>query len=113
MSIGTDNLYGRITISKKAIRAVAGIAALECYGIWGVGKSRIIRKRESEFKIKNGVRVWSAKNKIGIYIDVIVGFGMPINAVIESVRDAIKYKVENFSGMEVLFIDLRVMGIRK
>lgn len=114
MAISTSNLYGNITISKKAIRTVAGIAALECYGVWGVGnKKRTVRNAASQFRIKNGVRVWASKNKVGIYIDLIICFGVSIDAIIASARNAIKYKVENFSGMEVLFVDIRVMGIRK
>lgn len=114
MAISTSNLYGNITISKKAIRTVAGIAALDCYGVWGVGnKKRVVRNAASPFRIKNGVRVWASKNKVGIYIDLIICFGVPIDAIIASARNAIKYKIENFTGMEVLFVDIRVMGIRK
>ena len=66
------------------------------------------------FKTKyETVYVWVSKNKVGIYIDLIICFGMPIDAIINSVRNSIKYRVENFSGMEVLFVDIRVMGIRK
>ena len=112
MAVSTSNLYGNIVVTKKAIRAVAGIAALECYGVWGIGKSRTIRNAESEFRISNGVRIWTSKNKIGIYIDVIICFGVSIDALVASVRKTIKYKVENYSGMEVAFVDIRVTGIR-
>ena len=113
MAISTSNLYGNIAISRKAIRTVAGVAALECYGIWGIGRKHIVRNAESKIRLRNGVRVWANKNKVGIYIDLIICFGMPIDAIINSVRNSIKYRVENFSGMEVLFVDIRVMGIRK
>ena len=113
MAVGTSNLYGNIAISRRAIRVVAGVAALECYGIWGVGRKRIVRNATSNISLRNGVRVWISKNKVGIYIDLILCFGMPIDAIINSVRNTIKYRVENFTGMEVLFVDIRVMGIRK
>ena len=113
MAISTSNLYGNIAISRKAIRTVAGVAALECYGIWGVGRKRVVRNAASEISLRNGVRVWASKNKVGIYIDLIICFGMPLDAIINSVRNTIKYRVENFTGMEVLFVDIRVMGIRK
>lgn len=114
MAICTSNLYGNIAVSRKAIRTVAGVAALECYGIWGVGrKKRIVRNTNSEIRLRNGIRVWVSKNKVGIYIDLILCFGMPVDEIINSVRNTIKYSVENFSGMEVLFVDIRVMGIRK
>lgn len=113
MAVDTSNLYGNITISRRAIRTVAGIAALECYGVWGVGQKKVIRDANGKFRIKNGVRVWMSKNKIGIYIDLILCFGVAIDATIAAARNAIKYNIENFTGMEVLFVDIRVMGIRK
>ena len=113
MAISTSNLYGNIAVSREAIRTVAGIAALECYGIWGVGRKRVVRNTASEIRLRNGVRVWAAKNKVGIYIDLIICFGMPVDEIINSVRNTIKYNVENFSGMEVIFVDIGVMGIRK
>ena len=33
MSVHTANAYGRITINDDAIAQIAGITALECYGI--------------------------------------------------------------------------------
>jgi uncharacterized alkaline shock family protein YloU len=113
MAISTSNLYGNIFVSKTAIRAVAGIAALECYGVWAVGGSRTICNAESEFKVKNGVRIWAGKNKVGVYIDIIVSFGVPLEATVTSLRKSIKYKVENFCGMEVSFVDIHITGIRK
>lgn len=114
MAVSTSNLYGNIAISRRAIRTVAGVAALECYGIWGVGgRASVVRNAASNISLHNGVRVWVSKNKIGIYIDLIICFGMPLDAIINSVRNTIKYRVENFTGMEVLFVDIRVTGIRK
>lgn len=113
MAISTSNLYGNIAVSRKAIRTVAGGAALECYGVWGVGRKRIVRNATSNICLRNGIRVWASKNKVGIYIDLILCFGMPVDEVINSVRNTIKYSVENFTGMEVLFVDIRVMGVRK
>lgn len=113
MAISTSNLYGNIHITRKALRAVAGIAALECYGVWGVGGKRTVRSAQSNFRPRTGVRIWTMGNKIGVYIDLTVCFGMPISTLITSIRKTIKYKVENYSGMAVQFVDIRIMGIRK
>lgn len=113
MAISTSNLYGEIRVTKKALRAVAGIAALECYGVWGVGGKRTVRNVQSNFRPRTGVRIWAMGNKIGVYIDLMICFGIPIPSLITSVRKTIKYKVENYSGMAVQFVDIRIMGIRK
>lgn len=102
MALRTSNLYGKIVVSNKAVRTVVGMTALECYGIWGL----------SSKKMKRSVRVYSVNNRIYIEILVYLRFGVNIDAVIDSVRSAIKYNVQNFSGMIVEGINVNVLGIR-
>lgn len=112
MALFTSNLYGNVVVTRRALRAVAGISALECYGVWGVGKSNTVKNVESTFLPKNGVRIWTVGNKMGVYIDIIASFGVALDTLVSNVRKTMKYKLENFSGMSVEFIDIRVMSIR-
>lgn len=102
MALRTSNLYGKILVSDEAVRTVVGTSVLECYGIWGLGNR----------KIKRAVRIHSINNRIYIEVNVYLCFGVNIDAVIESVRSAIKYNVQNFSGMIVEVINVNVMGIK-
>jgi uncharacterized alkaline shock family protein YloU len=112
MALFTSNLYGNVVVTRRALRAVAGISALECYGVWGVGKSNTIKNVEGNFLPKNGVRIWTVGNKIGVYIDIIANFGVGLDTLVSNLRKSIRYKLENFSGMSVEFVDIRVMSIR-
>jgi uncharacterized alkaline shock family protein YloU len=43
---------------------------------------------------------------------VIVKYGVSINAVAESLKEAIKYKVEVFTGMIVDTVNVNVIGVK-
>ena len=49
-----------------------------------------------------------------IYVDVYVVFkyGVSIAAVAESLKEAIKYKVEGFTGMIVDTVNVNVIGVK-
>ncbi|MDR0975992.1 MAG: Asp23/Gls24 family envelope stress response protein [Christensenellaceae bacterium] len=113
MALHTNNLYGKITITKRTIRTIAAKSAFDCYGVWALGKNITERNINQEWKLRQGVRVWSQNNKIGIFINVILSYGVSHEAVIESLRSAIKYNVENFAGMQVSFINIYISSVNK
>ena len=59
-----------------------------------------------------GVKVTTSGNRIYIDVYVIIKYGVSINAVAESLKEAIKYKVENFTGMIVDSINVNVIGLK-
>ena len=52
------------------------------------------------------------KNRIYIYIFVIIKFGVSISAVAESLKKAVKYKVEQFTGMIVDTVNVNILGVK-
>ena len=93
-----------ISISDLAIAKVAAQAALESYGIVDTA-SRHFTDTFAELFRKDaggkGVKVVTSGNRIYIDISVLIKYGVSIEAVAESLKEAIKYKVENFTGMIV------------
>ena len=57
-------------------------------------------------------RVSALNNRMIIDVRIVLKFGVSIDAVIESVRSAIKYNVEHFSGMIVECVNIDVLGIK-
>ena len=51
-------------------------------------------------------------NRIFIDISVLIKYGVSIEAVAESLKEAIKYKVENFTGMIVDTVNVNVAGLK-
>lgn len=115
MSVKTNNIYGKIVISDKTIARFIEHVAMDCYGI-------------VEFSAKNlfdylidllmgssgtkGVKVHSIGDRIFIDVSVIVKYGVSIKAVVEALKESLKYKVERFTGMIVDTINVKVMGVK-
>ena len=115
MALHTSNLYGKIHVTDDAIRTVVGATALETYGIYGLhGKMHelTVGKTIKKGTFKRAVRVDTKDNRIYIELGVILKYGMSIDAVSDTVRNAIKYNVENFTGMPVECININVLGIK-
>ncbi len=115
MSVNTSNVYGKISISDSAIAKVAANAALECYGIVDT-VSRRFTDSLSELITKQrggkGVKVMANGDRIFIDIYVIIKYGVSINAVAESLKEGIKYKVEKFTGMIVDTVNVNIIGVK-
>lgn len=115
MSVSTSNAYGKISISDLAIAKVASQAAVESYGIVDTVSRRFsdslaeLLKKDAGGK---GVKVVTSGNRIYIDVYVLIKYGVSIEAVAESLKGAIKYKVENFTGMIVDTVNVNVIGLK-
>ena len=112
-SMTTD--LGIITIEPEVIAKYAGTVAVECFGIVGMaavsmkdGLVKLLRKDS----LKHGINVSLNDNKISLDFHVIVSYGVSILAVADNLISNVKYKVEQFTGMEVEHINILVEGVR-
>ena len=114
MSVNTNNVYGKITISDKAIAKVALKAALDCYGIVGTVSNKFADSISDFLKFDNakGVKISTQDDRIVIDIDVMIKFGVSISAVAESLKQSVKYAVENFTGMIVDSVNVNIVGVK-
>ena len=114
MALYTSNLYGKILVTDEAVRTVVGATALESYGVNGLyGWTYNVEKgKPSKGDFKRAVRVDTRDNRIFIELNVILKYGMSVDAVTVSLRGAIKYNVELFTGMPVEVININVLGIK-
>jgi uncharacterized alkaline shock family protein YloU len=106
---------GEILIDNEVLAKYAGSAAVECFGIVGMAsvnmKDGLVKllKRDN---ISHGVNVVIEENRILIDLHIIVAYGVSISAVAENLIGNVKYKVEEFTGMEVKKINIYVEGVR-
>lgn len=106
---------GEITVDAEVIGQYAGSAAVECFGVVGMAsvnmKDGLVKllKRDN---LRHGVNVLLNENKIKIDLHIIVAYGVSISAVAENLINNVKYKVEEFTGMEVEKINVIVESVR-
>ncbi len=110
-----NNKLGEIQINSDVIALYAGMTAVECFGIVGMAavsmKDGLVKllKRES---LTKGINVVLEDNHIILDFHVIVAYGVSICAVSDNLIANVKYKVEEFTGMEVDKINIYVEGVR-
>ena len=110
-----SNKMGEIQINPEVIALYAGTIAVECFGIVGMAavsmKDGLVKllKRES---LTHGITVDIRENRISIDFHVIVSYGVSISAVADNLIVSVKYRVEEFTGMEIEKINIFVEGVR-
>ena len=106
---------GNIVVDNEVIAQYAGSVAVECFGIVGMAgvnvKDGLVRllKRDS---ITRGISVSISNNKLILDFHVIVAYGVSILAVADNLVSNVKYKVEEFTGIEIEKINIFVEGVR-
>lgn len=106
---------GNIVVDKDVIAQYAGSVAVECFGIVGMAgvsvRDGLVRllKRDS---ITRGISVSLDNNKLILDFHVIVSYGVSILAVADNLISSVKYKVEEFTGIEISKINIYVDGVR-
>ena len=114
MSVNTHNIYGKISISDKSIAKVALKATLDCYGIVETVSNKFSDSISEFLKLDTtkGVKVSTLEDRIYIDIYAMIKFGVSISAVAESLKQTVKYAVENFTGMIVDTVNVNIVGVK-
>lgn len=113
---GSMNTHlGNIVIDPEVIAQYAGSVAVECFGIVGTAsvnvKDGLVKLLKKE-TITHGIQVNIVNNKLILDFHVIVAYGVSIIAVSDNLISNVKYKVENFTGLEIEKINIFVEGVR-
>ena len=111
-----DGQYGGISIDSEVIAKYAGSMAVECFGIVGMAavsmKDGLVKLLRME-SLKHGISVKITEdNKIRLNFHVIVAYGVNISTIADNLVSNVKYKVEDFTGMEIDKINIYVEGVR-
>ncbi|QOV20755.1 Asp23/Gls24 family envelope stress response protein [Blautia liquoris] len=106
---------GEVVIDPDVIATYAGSVAVECFGIVGMAavnmKDGLVKLLKKD-NLKHGIDVTIEDNKISLEFHVIVAYGVSISAVTDNLISNVKYKVEEFTGMDIEKIRILVEGVR-
>ncbi len=106
---------GNITIDNEVIAQYAGSVAMECFGIVGMAginvKDGLVKLLKMD-SMTRGINVSINNNKLTLNFHVIIAYGVSILAVSDNLISNVKYKVEEFTGIEIEKINIFVEGVR-
>jgi len=109
------NELGTISIDQEVIAKAAGLAATDCYGIVGMAAKSMkdglvhLLKKES---LTKGVRLQTDDEYLTINLYIIVEYGTNLNAIAETLKSNVKYRVEEQVGLPVGQVNVFIEGVR-
>ena len=111
----TENELGNIIVEDEVIARMAGLAAMDCYGVVGMAAKNVkdgifhLLKIES---LTRGVRIERTGDMLSVELHIIVVYGTNIPAIADSLISTVKYRVEEHVGVKVGQINIFVEGVR-
>ena len=106
---------GNIAIDNEVIAQYAGSVATECFGVVGMAginvKDGLVKLLKKD-SMTRGINVSIKNNKLTINFHIIVAYGLSILAVSDNLISNVRYKVEEFTGIEIEKVNIFVEGVR-
>jgi len=115
MAAKYNTQYGLVVIDDEVIARVAGMAALECYGVVGmasISKTDGIVQLLLGESLTKGIKVTSDQDGVKIEFHIIVEYGTNISVIADNLGSNVKYSVKDMLGIEVSSVSVFVEGIR-
>jgi len=115
MPVRTKSEFGSLIIDDSVFASLAGMSAMESYGIVGMAAKNAkdgffeLLKTES---LTKGIKVYIRDNLVTVDMYVILEYGIKISVVCKNIIDKVKFNIENFTGLKVDKVNVYVQGIR-
>ena len=108
--------WGRIEVFPSAVAAIAGHAAMRCYGVSGMaarglrdGFAELLRREN----VDKGVDVVQVDEGLVIDVYVIVRYGIRISEVAHNLQETVKFEVERSVNVAIVRVNVNVQGVRE
>jgi Uncharacterized protein conserved in bacteria len=108
--------FGIINISPNAIAMVAGIAAMQCFGVVGMashniqdGISELLTGKDN---LTKGIEIIIDDEAAVVDLYIIVEYGVRIKEVARNVIQNVKYAIETQLGLKISQVNVIVQGVR-
>ncbi|NLM97601.1 MAG: Asp23/Gls24 family envelope stress response protein [Halanaerobiaceae bacterium] len=109
------NEYGKVIIAREVIAKIAGLAAMECYGLVGMASVKVqdgIAQLLGWENLSKGVVVNIEDDKVSLELNIIVEYGTNIHQVANNIIERVNYTLQDKVGIKASSIDVNVQGVR-
>lgn len=116
MTVDMSSNMGNIDISEDVIATIAGVAALECYGLVGMASRSQVKDGIAELlgreNLSKGIEVRTKEGAVELDLHIIVSYGTKISEVANNVQTKVKYALRQALGLHADAINIYVQGVR-
>ena len=111
----SDNTLGEVKIADEVVAVIAGLATTETEGVASMAGdiSGDIISILSMKKLVKGVKVEVIENHVIVDVAINVLYDTNIPSVSQKIQDKVKLAIENMTGLEVIEVNVKVIGIQR
>ncbi|MCR5629448.1 Uncharacterized conserved protein YloU, alkaline shock protein (Asp23) family [Eubacterium uniforme] len=104
---------GEVQIADDVVASIAGLAATEVKGVISLagGVTAELISKLGMKKLSKGVKVVVEESNVTVSVAINVEFGSNIPEVSAKVQEKVKTTVENMTGLSVIGVNVKVLGI--
>ena len=104
---------GEVQIADDVVASIAGLAATEVKGVISLagGVTAELISKFGMKKLSKGVKVTVDEGNVNVSVAINVEFGSNIPEVSAKVQEKVKTTVENMTGLSVIGVNVKVLGI--
>ncbi len=110
-----ENHIGTIRVTKAYLRALIEHTVISCFGVSDLNDSSLLetlRTRLFPGEIQRGIQLRSKNNALVIDLHIVTGIGTNVAAITDSIRNKVRYAVEESTGIQPAQINVYIDGIR-
>lgn len=107
---------GKIIISQNAIAKIAGLSAMESYGVVGLVPYKFkdkIRYLLDKKAIDKGVDVKVDGRNVEIDLYVVIQGGTKVSEIAKTIISQVSYRVKSLTGIENVEVNVIVKGVKR
>ena len=106
---------GAIKVADEVLSIVAGLAASEVNGVYGMsgGIREGLTDMLGKQNFSKGIKVYTEGHTVRVEVHVIITYGFNIPDVAIKLQEKVKEAVEAMTGYEVTGVDIHVEGVKK
>lgn len=116
MTVKMKNQFGKYYVADEVISVIAGIAAMDVFGLVGMASRKQLKDGLAELlRIENfnkGIEVNTKDSEVYIDMYIIVSYGTKISEVAHNVQQKVIYTLENVIGVNISHVNVIVQGVR-
>lgn len=104
---------GSIRIANEVVGVIAGIAAMEVKGVFGMsggmvdGITELLKKKN----LSKGVRVEVGEKEAAVDLYIVIEYGSKIPEVAIKVQENVKRAIESMTGLNVVEVNVHIQGV--
>ena len=109
-----ENHIGSIRVSKAYLYSLIEHTVISCFGVADLNESSVLETLKTKMfpaDIRRGIKLRTRNNALVIDLHIVTGIGANMTAITDSIRNKVRYAVEQATGFEPAAINVFIDGV--